>query len=85
MILVPENYCFSNDKANDKAFKMTPRIFVSIINYRPDMIMGTMMHKNKRAFNLINPFPDKTSLETKCAINCFPVITNISVAVPHGM
>lgn len=57
MILVPENYCFSNDKANDKAFKMTPRIFVSIINYRPDMIMGTMMHKNTKGFQPDQPIP----------------------------
>lgn len=57
MKLVPENYCFPNYKANDKVFKMTPRIFVSIINYRPDMIMGTMMHKNTKGFQPDQPIP----------------------------
>lgn len=34
---------------------------------------------------LINPIPDKATLQTKGSIDCFPIFIDITIAVPHCM
>lgn len=34
---------------------------------------------------LINPIPNKASLESKCVVNCFPIYMKISITVSHCM
>lgn len=39
----------------------------------------------RKILNLVNPIPDKASLETKCAINGFPIFMDIPITVAHCM